>query len=137
MNSIQWFQMPHLITFSTIYNLAVLFSGARVSQNLSLVPQGLPNVDGIFPSVFRRERSEVTKCIGVQVCQMLCKHQLYQSINCLYSLCQTLYQNHLYLLMNSFVVGLSNVVAKLPITIDAYIYILCQSALLYDATVLQ
>ena len=37
--SIQWFQMPHIITFSTIYNLAVLFSGARVSQNLSLVPQ--------------------------------------------------------------------------------------------------
>ena len=37
--SIQWFQMPHIITFSTMYNLAVLFSGARVSQNLSLVPQ--------------------------------------------------------------------------------------------------
>ena len=37
--SIQWFQMPHIITFSTIYNLAVLFSGARVSQNLSLVLQ--------------------------------------------------------------------------------------------------
>ena len=37
--SIQWFQIPHIITFSTIYNLAVLFSGARVSQNLSLVPQ--------------------------------------------------------------------------------------------------
>ena len=40
--SIQWFQMPHIITFSTIYNLAVLFSGARVSQNLSLVPQLVP-----------------------------------------------------------------------------------------------
>ena len=40
--SIQWFQMPHIITFSTMYNLAVLFSGARVSQNLSLVPQLLP-----------------------------------------------------------------------------------------------
>ena len=42
--SIQWFQIPHIITFSTIHNLAVLFSGARVSQNLSLVPQlqGVP-----------------------------------------------------------------------------------------------
>ena len=37
--SIQWFQILHIITFSTIYNLAVLFSGARVSQNFSLVPQ--------------------------------------------------------------------------------------------------
>ena len=37
--SIQWFQIPHIITFSTIYNLAELFSGARVSQNLSFVPQ--------------------------------------------------------------------------------------------------
>ena len=35
--SIQWFQIPHIITFSNIYNLAVSFSGARVSQNLSLV----------------------------------------------------------------------------------------------------
>ena len=37
--SIQWFQIPHIITFTTIYNLAVLFLGARVSQNHSLVPQ--------------------------------------------------------------------------------------------------
>ena len=37
--SIQWFQILHIITFSTIYNLAVLFSGARVSQSFSLVPQ--------------------------------------------------------------------------------------------------
>ena len=37
--SIQWFHILHIITFSTIYNSTVLFSGARVSQNLSLVPQ--------------------------------------------------------------------------------------------------
>ena len=46
--SIQWFQIPHIITFSTIYNLAVLFSGARVSQNLSLVPQLVHRVTLIF-----------------------------------------------------------------------------------------
>ena len=37
--SIQRFQILHIIAFSTIYNSSVLFSGARVSLNHSLVPQ--------------------------------------------------------------------------------------------------
>ena len=39
MSSIQWFQMHHIITFSTIYNKAVGLSGARVSPFHALVPQ--------------------------------------------------------------------------------------------------
>ena len=39
MSSIQWFQIHHIITFSTIYNKAVGHSGARVSPFHTLVPQ--------------------------------------------------------------------------------------------------
>ena len=39
MFSIQWFQIHHIITFSTIYNKAVGLSGARVSPFHALVPQ--------------------------------------------------------------------------------------------------
>ena len=39
MFSIQWFQIHHIITFSTIYNKVVGLSGAGVSPFHGLVPQ--------------------------------------------------------------------------------------------------
>ena len=39
MFSIQWFQIHHIINFSTIYNKVVGLSGARVSPFHALVPQ--------------------------------------------------------------------------------------------------
>ena len=39
MFSIQWFQIHHIITFSTIYDKVVGLSGARVSTFHVLVPQ--------------------------------------------------------------------------------------------------
>ena len=42
MFSIQWFQVHHIITFSTIYNEFVGLSGARVSTFQVLVPQLIP-----------------------------------------------------------------------------------------------
>ena len=45
-SAIQWFQIHHRITFSTIQNLAVYLSGARVSIFSALVPRLLRAIAG-------------------------------------------------------------------------------------------
>ena len=67
MFSIQWFQIHHIITFSTIYNKVVGLSGARVSPFHGLVPQLTTNSLLFYIQVLYLLKIVITNVYGFYV----------------------------------------------------------------------